>query len=56
MTPGEEVLLDQLEAWQSKSSAAPSSSSLANSPLKPYKFRMSEVEGFRYRVKVKLAW
>lgn len=49
MTPKEETLLSQLEEWLSR----PASFPVAGSTLKPYKFRMSEVEGFRYRVKVR---
>ena len=56
LTPDEEVLLDKLEEWFAKATASSTSSSsscsVAGSGLKPYHFRMSEVEGFRYRVKV----
>lgn len=47
MTPSEEKLLSQLEK-QLGGASEPGSSQLS---IKPYKFRMSEVEGFRYRVK-----
>lgn len=45
MIPDEERLLSQLEQRVGRRAADPLS-------IKPYKFRMSEVEGFRYRVKV----
>ncbi len=48
MTPDEEGLLKQLEERLGRARDPASS----GPPLKPYKFRMAEVEGFRYRVKV----
>lgn len=44
MIPEEERLLSQLEQRVGRGVAD-------DTPIKPYKFRMSEVEGFRYRVK-----
>ncbi len=52
MTPGEEKLLSQLELRVGK--GGHTSGSAVSLSIKPYKFRMSEVEGFRYRVKVHL--
>ena len=46
LTPGEEELLSQLERRMGEAGGGQGSSSTANSPIKPYKFRMSEVEGF----------
>ena len=51
MTPGEEGLLTELE--QRMEVGGQGSRGSAGSLIKPYKFRMSEVEGFRYRVKVR---
>ena len=48
MTPDEQKLLSQLEERVGRAGGPASSGQL----IKPYKFRMSEVEGFRYRVKV----
>ena len=49
LTPGEEELLSELE---DRMKGGQGSSGTVSSHIKPYKFRMSEVEGFRYRVKV----
>lgn len=49
MTPDEEELLDELE----KRLVGVGPDTPTSSPIKPYRFRMSEVEGFRYRVKVR---
>lgn len=46
MTPDKEDLLDQLERKMAGVGG------VSSSPIIPYKFRMSEVEGFRYRVQV----
>ena len=50
VTPAEEGLLGELEARLKGAGSEASGSSL----IKPYKFHMSEIEGFRYRVKVRL--
>lgn len=51
ITPSEEEFLSELEGRLK--GAGPEGSSA--STVKPYKFRMSEIEGFRYRVKVRPA-
>lgn len=42
----EETLLEQAQLHQTKES------SIATAAIHPYQFRMSEIEGFRYRSKV----
>ena len=48
MTPEEEGVMSQVE----ERLVGVESDTPTSSPIKPYRFRMTEVEGFRYRVKV----
>jgi len=51
VTPAEEKLLSELETRLLKGAGSDVSGSAL---IKPYKFHMSEIEGFRYRVKVRM--
>ena len=53
VTPAEEELLTEIQK-RLKGDSQETPSTTSEMPIKPYKFQMSEIEGFRYRVKVSI--